>query len=62
MLPKVTNWDRFRFDLGFDTAAFRDNLLHIEAYRLVLSRLQLPQELKTGLQKLYSDTPAACQE
>ncbi len=47
------NWSTFRFDLHCDAGAFRDDLLHIEANRLALSRLHLPQEWKTDLQKLY---------
>ena len=49
----MPDWKAVRFDLKFDHDKLRDVLVNIEAYRLSLNRLLLPQAWKNDLQKLY---------
>lgn len=49
----VDNWDSFEFALEFTRDRLRDELVNIEAYRLSLNKLILPQEWRQDLQNLY---------
>ena len=47
------NWDAFKFELRHEGSKLRDDLVNLEAYRLSVNRLILPQEWKQDLQRLY---------
>lgn len=49
----LTDWRSFRFELRFDRDRLRDEIVNIEAYRLSLSKLILPQHWREDLQKLH---------
>ena len=49
----LTDWRSFRFELRFDRDRLRDEIINIEAYRLSLSKLILPQEWQADLQNLH---------
>lgn len=49
----MENWDSFNFRLDFAAETLQEELNQIEAYRLSLNRLILPQEWKQDLQRLF---------
>ena len=53
-VPKMpTDWRSFRFELRFNGDRLRDDIVNIEAYRLSLGKLILPQNWREDLQKLH---------
>lgn len=48
-----TDWPSFRFGLRFDRDRLRDGIIDIEAHRLSLGKLILPQHWREDLQKLH---------
>ena len=53
MSKNTSDWKSFSFRLDFDPSALKDELVLIEAYRLSLHRLILPQEWQADLQRLF---------
>ncbi len=49
----MANWDSSRFELRYDRRAFQPEIIEIEAYRLSLNKLILPQAWKADLQNLF---------
>jgi len=49
----VDDWDAFQFELRLDQGRLQAEIINIEAYRLSLNKLILPQEWKQDLQRLY---------
>ena len=53
MSKNSSDWKSFSFRLDFDPNALKDELVRIEAYRLSLQQLILPQEWQADLQRLF---------
>jgi Fic family protein len=53
MSQNTSDWKSFRFRLEFDPSALKDELVRIEAYRLSLNQIILPQEWHADLQHLF---------
>ncbi|MEK7757065.1 MAG: Fic family protein [Planctomycetota bacterium] len=53
MSKNTSDWKSFSFRLDFDPNALKDELVRIEAYRLSLNQLILPQEWQADLQHLF---------
>jgi Fic family protein len=49
----VTDWESFQFDINYKSDKLRDDLINIEAFRLSLNKLILPEEWVRDLQKLH---------
>lgn len=49
----MDDWRSFRFELRFAGDTLQADLINIEAYRLSLNRLLLPQQWRADLQKLF---------
>ena len=49
----MSNWESFRFELRYGRQNIQPELINIEAYRLSLNKLILPQEWTRDLQRLY---------
>ena len=48
-----TDWQSFAFELRFNRDRLRDEIINIEAHRLALNKLLLPQHWQEDLQKLH---------
>ncbi len=53
MPNNLTDWASFGFEIRYDRDAIRNELVNIEAYRLSLNQLILPQEWRVELQSLF---------
>lgn len=49
----MQDWSGFEFKLRFDANKLRDEIVNIEAFRLSLSKLILPQKWRNDLQRLH---------
>ena|ERR1700677_4978786 len=49
----MTDWASFKCEIRFDAESLRNELISIEAHRLSINQLFLPQDWKKDLQKLY---------
>ncbi len=49
----MADWESFRFEIRYEPDRLRDDLINIEAYRLSLNKLILPEEWVRDLQKLH---------